>query len=161
MHKFIVFGAAVLAVAFIVAMGVQLPELVASHFDSSGKPNVIMARAPFVTIMAFAAGVLPVFTWWLQVHQARNDSAGIRNAAYWFSPERRAETRHWISGHAAVFSVVTTLFLCFVYGLVYFANTSSRLLPTAPFLTGLVIYLLFVAAWVVALHVRFRGGPAA
>jgi hypothetical protein len=161
MHRLVVFGTAILAAAFIVAMGMQLPEVVASHFSAGGKPDASLSRAPFVALMSLLAAVLPPTVWWLQVWQASRGAPKIPSAAYWLSAERRASTLHWLSGHAAVFSVTTSLFLCWVFWLVVKANTSATSsLSLASFYGALLIYLLFTSAWVAALYLRLGGHVA-
>jgi hypothetical protein len=157
MHRLLVFGSALLAVGFIVGVGAMLPEVVASNFGVSGKPNAFMPRTPFVALMSLLAGGLPPLIWWLQVRLACNSTAKISNPSFWFAPQRREATTQWLSRHAAVVSVATSVFFSYVFWLVYIANGPGAALPTTPFVFGLVAYLLFTAGWVLALKFRFRG----
>lgn len=156
MHRFVVFGSDFLAALFIVGVGAQLPDVVASHFNASGKPDGFLPRTPFVILMVVIAGGLPPLTWWLQVRQARNSSAKIGNASFWFAPERHAATVRWLSGHAATFSAATAAFISYVFWLVYLANSSLGTLPALPFFSGLAVYLVFAVLWVLAMKRRFR-----
>lgn len=156
MHRLVVLAIALVAAVFIVGTGAHLPDVVASHFSASGKADGFLPRTPFVILMVVLASGLPPFTWWLQVRQAHNSSAKIANASFWFAAERRASTVRWLSGHAAVFSAATSAFICYVFWLVYLANSSQGTLPTFLFFSGLAVYLVFTVLWVLAMKRRFR-----
>ena len=49
----------------------------------------------------------------------------IPNREYWFSPERRDESREWLSEQLQSFGLVVALFLVVVMQLVFRANTGG------------------------------------
>lgn len=157
MHKPIVLLTALCGVAFVLALGTQLPAVVASHFGPSGQPDGSMSRTTFVGLMAVLVGLLPILIWWIQYRSATSGRANIAHREYWFAAERRESTHRWLSAHAAIFSVVTTVFLCFDYWLVVVAHRSPEVaLPSGVFWTAVALYLVFTGGWAYALHARFR-----
>lgn len=157
MHKFVVFGAAAAALVFIWLMGADLPELVAAHFSFSGKADGTMQRGYFLALMTVLATVAPVLVWWLQISQIAYGHVKIPHRAHWFTGEHKERTVRWLTTHAVVFPVATSVFMCFTFWLAALANsTSPATLPPGPFLMGLGVYLLVVVGWGVAPHVRFK-----
>lgn len=156
MQRLVVQISAAAGVAFVLILASQLPEHVTSHFSASGRGDGYMPRGLFV-IMAAAAGLVPFFTWWHQEHAIRNGSAKVPNAGTWLNPEHRQSTERWLSRHAAVFAVCTTLFLAYVYWLVVKANrVNPATLPVRRLWPVLLLYLGSAAVWAVAPFVRFR-----
>jgi len=157
MPRFIVIAAAAIGMIFVFLLGSQLPDTVASHFSASGKPDGSASREFFVVGMAVLNGAVPVLMWWLQDRAIRQGKARVPNRDFWFSAERRQAAVGWLRGHAAVFSVATTVFLSFVFWLVVRANTKEPAeLEVSLLWPVLAAYIAGAVAWSIAPHVRFR-----
>ena len=161
MHRALVFVASAVGAIYVLWLGGQLPETVASHFGPSGKADSFMPRAVFVPLMCLLTAGVPLLSWWMQTRAISRGKAKIPNASHWFAESRRAQTERFLLGHAALFSVVLTAFLCYVYWLVFAANVASpgpAVLGTTPFLVGTGAFLVVLAGWAAALQLRFRRG---
>lgn len=158
MSRLVVLLTAVLAAAFVLASGASLPATVVSHFDASGQPDGTAAKRGFLVGMASITSVLPLFVWWMQVRSIRSGKVRIPNRDYWFAAGRRPSSERWLRGHAACFSVATTLFLCFVFWLVVRANAqgAAARLDGSLFWPALVAYVGVALAWALAPRLRFR-----
>ena len=147
------------ATLFIVATGMQLPRLVASHFDLTGHANAFMTRGQYLTLMVLLAAGLPLAlgagTRWLA---ALPDALiNLPNKAYWLAPERRSQSLSALTTHVERFSGALTLFLCYLHWLIVRGQGHpTPHLAQGPFLAGLLAFLGFVAVWLVLLYRRFR-----
>lgn len=157
MLRFIVPAVSALGVLFVVLLGTALPEIVASHFGPSGRPDAFMPRPVFVALMAALVGGVPLLVWWLQLRSIRAGRLHIPHADFWRSPAQLASTDLWLHRHAAAMAVVTTVFLCSVYAMVVAANRQPVVaLGDASFWLALLAYMAFMGLWVLRLHRRFR-----
>jgi hypothetical protein len=112
----------------------------------------------FLAGMAAVVGVVPVLVWWLQERAIRTGKVKIPNAGYWLGSARRSATERWLRTHTAVFCIVTTLFLAYVFWLVVQANqVVPPALPAGHIWPALIAYVLSALVWAVVPHVRFRG----
>jgi len=138
-----------------------LPEMVASHYGTGGRPNGWSSRTGFyaiylgmVTVMPPAFFVLPILLRKFQVQQIN-----IPNRHYWLAPERREQAYAMLANEMAWFGNVILGFLLGMMQLVFEANVAAeagqRRLPEAQFLTLLGIFLAFVVFWIVRLYRRF------
>ena len=158
MPRIVVFLAASLSALFVLWLGSQMPEMVASHFSVSGNSDSHLPRSSFVPLFAVLCAALPTFVWWLQVHAVTRGKMKIPNAQYWFAPPENDRTQRFLVRHAAWFSSLLAAFLCYVFWLVFQANSSdvaSKALNTQAFFIGLLAFLVLTAVWLYALHARF------
>ena len=158
MHRTVVFLTSTLGALFVLWLGSQLPDTVASHFGLSGAANSHLPRSTFVVFYALICSALPTLVWWLQDRAAARGKANIPNASYWFSPANAAATRQFISKHAAWFSALLGAFLCFIFWLIFQANSPGfgpTLMQMNKFYFGLLVFLLATALWLYTLHSHF------
>ncbi|MGC4077205.1 MAG: DUF1648 domain-containing protein [Rubrivivax sp.] len=157
MLRFIVPAVCALGVVFVLLLGTALPEVVASHFGPSGRPDGFMPRSVFVALMAALVGGVPLLVWWLQLRSIRSGQLRIPHGDFWRSPAQLASTDIWLSRHAAAMAIVTTVFLCSVYAMVVAANREPVVaLGAVPLWLALIGYVAFTGLWVLRLHRRFR-----
>lgn len=156
-----------LAATLLVALGhllyvlPALPERVASHFDSSGRPDGWTDRASFGWTMAVSylasgglflvlASVLPRFP---------DSMINVPNREHWLAPERRAQTLALVARRLLRLGAVTVLFV-----LALTHQTAQVNLRHAEGLDGLwmavAAYLLYTLVWSVGLLRTFRVPPA-
>lgn len=157
MLRFIVPAVCALGVVFVVLLGTALPEIVASHFGLSGRPDGFMPRSVFVALMAALVGGVPLLVWWLQLRSIRSGRLRIPHGDFWRSPAQLSSTDLWLSRHAAAMAIGTTVFLCSVYAMVVAANRGPVVaLGDASLWLALIGYMAFTGLWVLRLHRRFR-----
>ncbi|MCC9598898.1 MULTISPECIES: DUF1648 domain-containing protein [Rubrivivax] len=156
MPGLLVLAGSALGVAFVLALGAGLPDVVASHFDASGRPDGHLPRPVFVTLMATLVGGVPLLTWWMQLRGLGAARVALPSPDVMPAQAARAATRRWLQQHAAVFSLVTTAFLAGLYGLVVQANHDpERTLAGSALWSALAAYMVFLGLWTLRLHRRF------
>ncbi len=150
------------AALFIVATGMQLPPLVASHFDLAGHANAFMARGKYLTLMVLLAAGLPLLMaasarWLTRLPDAL---INLPNKDYWLAPERRSRSLAALSTHLERLCWALALFLCYLHWLIVRAQGGPKPhLAQGPFVGGLLLFLGFVVLWLVLLYRRFRRIP--
>jgi len=149
------------AVVFILVTSVNLPELVASHFDASGVPNGFMPRSTYLTVtLAIVVGV-PLLLM-LPLYLASSGSGtrlNLPNKEYWLDPKRRAETVAYLRGQAQLFSVAICLFVSYVHWLVVGANARQPpQLSSSALLVALAVLLVALVVWLATLYGHFKRG---
>ncbi len=152
-------GLVLVAALFVVLSGLAMPDVVASHFGSSGAADGFMPRNAYIGLMLVLVIGLPALgvglvAWMLGRPNAR---INIPERAYWLAPQRRAATLERIVAGMRVFTAVLIVFLCYTHGLVVVANRSaSPALPEPWFVGGLAAFMLFVIVWLVRFMRGFR-----
>lgn len=149
----------VCAAAFVWWSSRQLPELVASHFDSAGRVNGHMPRAAYLALMLAITVVVPLML--VVIPRAAFTRPGARinlpNREYWLAPERRAATIRFLARQTSAFAWIVVLFLCYVQWLVVRANSlTPPALNSRALTSALVVFLVSTLGWIVWLIGRFR-----
>jgi len=143
----------------VIALGMRLPDPVATHFGISGAPDSWMPRRALLALMATLVSVVPLSIWLGAMWAAATGNANIPNADFWLAPERQESTSHYLVGYAMVLAVVTALFLGYNFLLLWLANAHGAVaarLHMPLFLAGLCAYMLFTTGSLVVLVLRFR-----
>jgi uncharacterized membrane protein len=140
----------------------KLPEAVASRFGASGAPDGWMSRGMFVGILigmtVFVAALLTAVQWAMLLLPA--SLVNLPNKAYWYAPERQADTRASLSRFMLQFGVATMLLVIVVMQMALQANLSPEPRLSSAFWFVFVAYLLFIVVWVIRLFVRFGRLPS-
>ncbi|MGZ5801622.1 MAG: DUF1648 domain-containing protein [Burkholderiaceae bacterium] len=147
------------AALFVFGTSQSLPNIVASHFGSTGQANGCMPRAVYMWFMIAIVAGSPLFTVFIQLRAFRKSNArlNIPNREYWLASSRRAETIEYLSRQSVRFSIMLMTFLCYAHWLVVQANkTVPTILPSKPFFGGLVVFLAATLVWVISLVGHFR-----
>lgn len=155
MPRIVVFLASTLGALLVLWIGGNLPETVASHYNISGAPDSYLPRTTFVVSFALLCAALPTFVWWLQTHAAKKGKANIPNASRWFEPSEKERTLKFLDTHAAWFSCLLAVFLCFTFWLVFQASTRQSTFQIQAFFLGLLSFFVLTAIWLYALCARF------
>lgn len=136
-----------------------LPERVASSFGENGSAQAYMSNE---TSLYFGVGLYILFTglflaipYLVRVIPVKY--VNFPHKDYWLAEERKESTIEAMSGWVYVFGFATNV-LMIVMGLLSFkANISGEMrLDMGTFFTGLALYLIFTACWVIWLYRRFR-----
>ncbi len=135
---------------FIAGSASLLPERVAIHFGSGGEANGWMSRSTdliffsglgvglplFFVVLSLVTGLIPA--WFVN----------LPHREYWLSPERRAQTRAYISRQMIWMGWLTILFLAGIHYLTIQANrVTPPHLPMSLFLVLTGGFLAGVAVW--------------
>ena len=155
-------------VVFVVAVAVglsqllyirqQLPETVASHFGSGGKPDGFMARDSYLLLMAVLQIGLPLFMVAIAkgIRFMPNDLINVPNRQFWLSPLYREFTLGYMEAMLVWISALTCIFLIAVNYLSYRANIEKSPLDEFSFISILVVFILFIVSICGLMFWRFR-----
>lgn len=141
-----------LAVLQVAVFYPRLPDVMASHFDGSGRADGWMSKNTFfavdlamlaLTVLCFL--VLPAIRW-------PDRLINLPHKDHWLAPERREETLRYMKGQILVFGCASLVLLLVVTQWVIEANLDgSQALPAAPMWWLLGGYGLFTVVWVIRL----------
>jgi uncharacterized membrane protein len=148
-----------LVAAFVWFTSSALPPMVAAHFAASGQANGFMPRATYLALLLFLIVVAPLLLAFvpLVVIRKNGSNLNIPNRDYWLDAMRREGTVAYLHAHGLWFAVIVALFLTYVHWLVLQANQlQPPVLSTTALVTGLVVFFLATAAWLLVLYVHFR-----
>jgi uncharacterized membrane protein len=148
-----------LSAAFIAVTAGQLPGLVASHFDSRSGANGWLTRGNYLLLMLALAILLPLAIVGLIALVTRTAPRLINlpHRTYWLSEGRREQTLATLLAFACVQGGLLTVFAAALHYVILQANsTAPPQLPGALFVGMLLALLAAIAAWTIALFVRFR-----
>lgn len=149
---------AVLA-AFVWFTSAALPEVVASHFGSSGAADGFMPRGVYIAVFLALIVGMPLLLAFLPgaVAGQGGRNLNIPDRDYWLAPERRDGTVAFVRMHGRWFAALVAVFLGYVHWLVVRANgLQPPELSTVGIAAGLAFFFLFLAAWLFVLLARFR-----
>ncbi|HEY7902344.1 MAG TPA: DUF1648 domain-containing protein [Casimicrobiaceae bacterium] len=160
------YALAVVAVAIcatvILTTSAALPATVASHFNAPGDANGYMSRAEYETMMLALATGIPLSLMLLMATVPRIAPALIHvpNLRPWLDSPRRDEAIAVLGAYGAIGAILLTTCIAGVHLVVLRANAQSPPHLDSAAL-GLVIggFMLAIALWVIAMALRFRGGP--
>jgi uncharacterized membrane protein len=136
------------------------PSVVPSHFDAAGRPNAWSSRSEFFTLqIGVTLGVAALFIGLPALLRKTPASLiNLPNKSYWLAPSRREDTMDRLASFMDVFASATVLLLLAVFELASRASHGGNL-DSSYFLPVLVSYLVFSAAWTIALIRAFAKVP--
>lgn len=155
--QLLVTGVSLLVVLY---SGLNLPESVASHFDSTGRPDAYMPRTAFLWVSTLVVCGVPQLVMWLVPRSVRRPGFRLPNASHWLSPERIGQTERYMERWATAIGAVLAAFLLFCHLQVILANrmaSSPTLEPRMMAVLGalaLLISAIFVAVAIASHHFR-------
>jgi len=128
----------------------RLPDIVGSHFGTSGLASAWQTKAAFLGVEVIIIVLATVISFGVpRLITAMPASAiNLPNKEFWLSPERREETFLFLRSQMAWFGCALLGFLLFVMELVFRANlqTPARL-NNAAFVPALLAFLAFSTIW--------------
>jgi Protein of unknown function (DUF1648) len=135
-----------------------LPESVASHFGSGGKPDGFMDRDSFLMLMALLQIGLPLFMVAIAkgIRYMPNDLINVPNRQFWLSPPYREFTLGYMEALLVWISALTGVFMIGVNYLTYRANVEKTALDEFSFVTMLVAFLVTITCICGFIFWRFR-----
>ena len=138
--------------------GQRLPDVLGSHFGTSGSASAWQTKVAFFSVELTVIVLATIVSFGIPRLIAAMPAAAINlpNKDFWLSPERREETYFFLRTQMAWFGCALLAFLLFVMELVFRANlqTPPRL-NNAAFVPALVAFIAFSTAWTVRFVVHF------
>jgi len=133
-----------------------LPDIVATHFGATGRPDAWAPKAMFLKIylltLAFTTAVFLGIVFALS--RLPSSMINLPDRGYWLAPERKKETVDFLFHYFLWFASATILLLCDVMHQaiqVHLGKAESLPHPVA----SLACYLGFTALWLAGLFMRF------
>jgi len=129
----------------------QLPDTLAVHFGTSGRPDGWQSRQQF---WIFSFGM--IYGTWLfmaalafLIHKTPDRWINLPNKAYWLAPERRDATLRRLSGGLEVFATVQAAWMAWLIDSMIRTNLSGTPELGNLFFWQLGLYLVALAIWMV------------
>jgi len=156
------FVAVAVSAAVIVATSADLPPMVASHFGTGGVVKGTMPRDDYRVLMLTLAVVMPaaILLALAVLPRILPGVVNVPNARAWLASPQREATLATLGLRGALFAILLTAFICAVHLTIVRANVATPARLDAAML-GVIVgaFMLAVAAWVLALVLRFRKPP--
>ncbi len=131
--------------AYLAFSAKYLPGRVATKFSLLGRPKSYMSRTVYLLFTGIFGAVFPfsgLISW--VVSKAEPSGVNIPNRAYWFAPERIADTRGYFLAHSLWFACICVGFMFGIHFLIARANKQNP--PKLSWPLMLLILGSFVAA---------------
>lgn len=138
-----------------------LPEVMASHFDGSGRPNGYQSKAAFAaTSLGLSVGNLLLFALLpALLRRLPTSMINMPHREYWLAPQRKAQSLERLFGYLDWFACATIALLVAVFELVVRANLARAPLGNVAIWLLLAGYLGYALSWSIALWRSFRVPP--
>lgn len=154
--------AVAVSAAVILTTSADLPMRVASHFNAAGDGSGFMSLDEYRRLMLALAVAMPlgIVAALGLLPRVAPGLVNVPNARAWLSPPYRDETLATLGMRGALCAILITAFICAVHLLIVRANAQAPVHLDATAL-GVVVgaFVLAIAAWVIALILRFRKPP--
>jgi uncharacterized membrane protein len=146
------------AILYVTRTAVQLPPMVASHFDASGYPNATMTRSTYTLfVLGLSVGLPVAMVILLTVVFSNARDFKLPNRDYWLAPQRIAQTRSVLINYAVWFGSAMVAMACFVHWLELGAHRSvPPHLSSQLFGGGLIAFFLIIGGWIIGLLSAFK-----
>lgn len=134
----------------------QLPDIVATHFGATGRPDAWAPKEAFLNVYLFTLAFCTVIFLGISFTASRLPVSMINlpNKSYWLAPERKQETLDFLFHYFLWFASATILLLCDVMHQAFQVHLGrSEVLPHP--VVSLACYLGFTALWIAGLLMRF------
>jgi len=160
--SWLLLGLVLAGASLIAATSGTLPARVATHFGAGGAANGWMTREGYTWFMALFVLVLPLLLFGSLGYLPKRAEryVNLPHRAYWFAPERRAQTLATLRGFGAAIGIATALLLIGVHCAIVGANAQSPpRLDERALIGGLTAFVVVLLAITFAMHRTFRHGP--
>jgi uncharacterized membrane protein len=148
------------AAALILHFAQELPELVAVHFDATGRANGFMTRTgcrDFMLTSTLGVPLLIVIATNLLPRALPVSLINLPHRDYWLAPERARDSLVFLSEQGLWFGCILVLFLAAVDGMLVKANAASPpQFPSTLFIAMLILFFCAVGVWGLGMVRRFR-----
>ncbi len=147
-----------LAIAQILFYYPQIPDVVASHFDGSGTPNDWAGKTGFFVLYGIILVLLVIIFLYVPIWSEKHRKFGMNlpNRDYWLAPGQRAQTLSFFKRQMMIMGIVHLALALFTIQLVIDANFDSSPVLDGSIFMVLLIYFVFLVAWLIHFFLRFR-----
>ena len=124
----------------------KLPDTVANHFGPLGQADSFTSKESFSIISLVLIGFLSITFAGiiLAIRLVPQNFINLPKKDYWFTPERSAKTKNYITNWMLIFASATLIFLMITFQLVIIANLNETNKLSMPFFwISLGIYLAY------------------
>ncbi len=138
----------------------QLPERMASHFDSSGEPDGWSSKTEFITVYLGTAGFTAALFLGsgLLMKKLPDKAMNLPRKDYWLAPGRRKHTLMDISTRLTWLASLTVLLLIDTFHQTIMVNLGQAETLKHPWLS-LGLYTALVIVWIIALLKKYLKTP--
>jgi len=139
----------------------ELPPVMASHFDMNGVPDEWMNRGSLILNYAiwliFPTGILSFSPLLVKALPVRLVS--LPNKGYWMTPDNEEKAIKKLFMVMLEESSAIALFLVVSFQLILEANLKESSFNTRVFITMLTLFVAFTVLWVIRVFIAFRIPP--
>ena len=149
----------ILSVAFILGTAQNLPPVVASHFNLSGKPDASMSRDQFtnlfLAIMVLTSSLMALLP--TLIAKLPPQMINIPNRMHWLSPDRIDETKQILKAYLLIFASKLCCFMAVIFWLIVQAHLHNPpQLSTHHLMVATGVFVLMTIFWSLRLSARFK-----
>ena len=151
-------GLCILCIVHALYYSFLLPDNVASHFGSSGKPDAWSSRNVFITVYLVSVVMTAVIFLGIVfgIPMLPNSMINLPHKDFWLSEEKRRETFHFFFHYFLWFGSATFLLLLDIFHQSFMVHLGRAGSLQHAWLS-ITLYLGFSIVWTVGLFVRFMG----
>jgi uncharacterized membrane protein len=148
-----------LCITFILGTAQNLPPVVASHFNLSGKPDASMSRDQFtnlfLAIMVLTSGLMALLP--MLIAKLPPQMINIPNRMYWLSPDRIDETKQILQAYLLILASKLCCFMAVIFWLIVQAHLHNPpQLSTHHLMVATGVFVLMTIFWSLRLSARFK-----
>ena len=148
-----------LCITFILGTAQNLPPVVASHFNLSGKPDASMSRDQFtnlfLAIMVLTSSLMALLP--TLIAKLPPQMINIPNRMHWLSPDRIDETKQILKAYLLIFASKLCCFMAVIFWLIVQAHLHNPPQLSAHYLMATtVVFVILTLYWSLRLSKRFK-----
>ncbi len=149
------------AMGYLILTAMNLPPLVASHFNGAGHPTAYMTRSVYTRfVLALGVGLPLALVALLTVVFSSAQDMRLPNRDYWLARERIARTRSVLISFGVGMGALMVAMVCYIHWLVLDAHRSvPPHFSNHWVLGGLLVFFLMTIGIMVAMLGAFRLPP--
>ena len=153
---------AVGAAIYFSAYYVQMPDVVASHFNGRGVPNGWQTKPAFFGLFAAMGVLAAVLGFGIPriIASVPPQLINLPNKQFWLGPERLAETVAFLNAYFAWFGCAVFLIMILTFDYAIQSNLHPANPPDVSRMWYILVgFLMYVVVWIIRMFIRFSRAP--